>query len=101
MYQQIVFSNGSLFLKVSSLKEFKRLFIMVKVKDLCNFFKSQKSTDTPTLIASASDDVTLSEIITVEKEIKNSIQPRKYYNKNVPKKIKQKLEGTHLFTVLR
>ena len=64
--------------------------MMAKVRDLRNFFNSsKKNTDGPTLVASAFDDVSQEELMIVEKEIKNSVQPRRQYNKNVPEAIKK------------
>ena len=43
---------------------------MAKVKDIRNFFNSRKEADTPTLVASATDGVSQSELLIVENEIK-------------------------------
>ena len=43
----------------------------------------------PALVASATDDVSQSELMMVENEIKKSTQVRKHYNKIVPEKIKR------------
>ena len=43
----------------------------------------------PALVASATDDVSQSELMLVENEIKKSTQVRKHYNKIVPEKIKR------------
>ena len=38
---------------------------MTKVKDICNFFNSRKEVDTPALVASATDDVSQSELLII------------------------------------
>ena len=62
---------------------------MAKVNDICTFLKDRKETDAPTLVASATDDVSQSELMMVENEVKKSTQVRKHYNKIVPETIKR------------
>ena len=62
---------------------------MAKVNDICTFLKGRKETDAPALVASATDDVSQSELMMVENEIKKSTQVRKHYNKIVPETIKR------------
>ena len=66
---------------------------MAKVKDIRNLFNSRKEADTPALVASVTDDVSVSELLILENEIKK-IDPSK--NKNVSpmsrKRSKQRLE---------
>ena len=62
---------------------------MAKVNDICTFLKGRKETDAPALVASATDDVSQSELMTVDNEIKKSTQVRKYYNKIVVETIKR------------
>ena len=50
---------------------------MAKVKDIRNFFNSQKEADTPARVASATGDVSQSELLIVENEIKKSAQIKK------------------------
>ena len=50
---------------------------MAKVKVIRNFFNSPKEADTPALVASATDEVSQSELLIVENEIKKSTQVRK------------------------
>ena len=49
---------------------------MSKVKDTHKFFNSRKEADTPALVASATDDVSQSELLIVENE-KKSTQVKK------------------------
>ena len=58
---------------------------MAKVNDIRTFLKGRKETDAPALSGSATDDVSQSELIMVENEIKNSTEVRKHYNKIVLK----------------
>ena len=62
---------------------------MAKVNDIRTFLKGWKETDAPALVASATDDVSQSELMMVENEIKKSTQVRKHYNKIVPETIKR------------
>ena len=62
---------------------------MEKVNDIRTFLKGRKETDAPALVASATDDVSQSELMMVENEIKKSTQVRKHYNKIVPETIKR------------
>ena len=62
---------------------------MAKVNDIRTFLKGWKETDVPVLVASATDDVSQSELMMIENEIKKSTQVRKYYNKIVPETIKR------------
>ena len=71
----------------------KTVLKMAKVKDIRNLFNSRKEADTPALVASVTDDVSVSELLILENEIKK-IDPSK--NKNVSpmsrKRSKQRLE---------
>ena len=62
---------------------------MAKVNDIRTFLKGRKETDAPALVSSATDDVSKSELMMVENEIKKSIQVRKHCNKIVPETIKR------------
>ena len=62
---------------------------MTKVNDIRTFLKGQKETDTPALVASATGDVSQSELMMVENEIKKSAQVAKHYNKIIPETIKR------------
>ena len=62
---------------------------MAKVNDIRTFLKGRKETDAPALVASATDDVSQSELMMVENEIKKSTQVRKHYNKIAPGTIKR------------
>ena len=57
---------------------------MTKVNDIRTFLKGQKETDTPALVASATGDVSQSELMMVENDIKKPTQVRKHYN-NCPR----------------
>ena len=57
---------------------------MAKVNDIRTFLKGWKETDALALVASATDDVSQSELMMVENEIKKSTQVRKHYN-NCPR----------------
>ena len=46
---------------------------MAKVNDICTFLKGRKETDAPALVASATDDVSQSEMMMVEKSTQVSI----------------------------
>ena len=59
------------------------------MNDICTFLKGRKDTDAPALVASATDDVSQSELMMVENEIKKLTQIRKNYNKIVPGTIKK------------
>ena len=52
------------------------------------FFKGSEDTDAPVLVASTTDDVSQSELMMVESEIKKSTQVRKHYNKIITQTIK-------------
>ena len=43
---------------------------MAKVNDIRTFLKGRKETDAPALVASATDDVSQSELMMIENEIK-------------------------------
>ena len=62
---------------------------MAKVNDIRTFLKGRKETDAQTLVLSATDDVSQSELMIVENEIKTSTQVRKHYNKVVPETVKR------------
>ena len=65
---------------------------MAKVNDIRTFLRCWKEADAPALAASATDDVSQSELIMVENEIEESTQVRKHYNKIVPETIKRGAE---------
>ena len=44
---------------------------MARVNDIRTFLKGRKETDAPALVASATDDVSQSELMMVENEMKN------------------------------
>ena len=67
---------------------------MAKVKDIHNFFNSRKEADTPALVASATDDVSQSELLIVENETKKLTQVKKNRITNVPENIKTEV-GTY------
>ena len=67
---------------------------MAKVKNICNFFNNQKEEDTPALVASATDEVSQSELLIVENEIKKSNQLKNPRINKVPEKIKTEV-GTY------
>ena len=67
---------------------------MAKVKYMRNFFNNRKKSDTPALVASATDDVLQSELLIVENEIKKSTQVKKPRFINIPEKIKTEV-GTY------
>ena len=56
------------------------------MKDICNFFNSQKDADTPALVASATDDVPQSELLIVENEVKKSTQVKNKLHHQCPRK---------------
>ena len=58
---------------------------MVKMNENHTFLKGWKETDAPALVASATDDVSQSELMMIENEIKKSTQFNKYYQ-NCPRK---------------
>ena len=70
---------------------------MAKVNDIRTFLKGRKETDAPALVSSATDDVSKSELMMVENEIKKSIQVRKHYSEIVPETIKRGLGNMHYF----
>ena len=61
---------------------------MAKVNNIRTFLKGRKETDAPAFVASATDDVSQSELMMVENEIKKSTQVRKHYNKIITQTIK-------------
>ena len=65
---------------------------MAKVKDIHNFFNSRKEADTPALVASAIDEVSPSELLIVENEIKKSTQIKKTASPMSQKRSKRRLE---------
>ena len=65
---------------------------MVKVNDIRTFLKGRMETDAPAYVANATDDVSQSELMMVENEIKKSTQARKHYNKIIPEKIEREAE---------
>ena len=62
---------------------------MAKANDIRTFLKGWKETDAPALVASATDDVSQSELTMVQNEMKRSTQFRKHYSKIVPETIKR------------
>ena len=54
---------------------------MAKVNDIRTFLKVWKETDAQALAASATDDVSQTELMMVENEIKKLTQVRRHYNK--------------------
>ena len=62
---------------------------MAKANDIRTFLKGWKETDAPALVASATDDVSQSELKVVENQMKKSAQVRKHYSKIVPETIKR------------
>ena len=73
---------------------------MVKVNDICTFLLGRKETDVPALVASATDDVSQSELMMVQNEIKKLTQVRKHYNKIVPETIKRQSREVGKYTLL-
>ena len=69
----------------------------VNVNDIRTFLKGLKETDAPAFVASATDDVSQSELMMVENEIKKSTQVSKHYNKIVPETIKERLGNMRYF----
>ena len=61
---------------------------MAKVNDIRTFLTGRKETDAPALVVNPTDDVSRSELMMVENEIKKSRQVRKHYNRIVLEKIK-------------
>ena len=59
------------------------------MNDIRTFLKGWKETDAPALVASATDDVSQSELMVVENQMKKSAQVRKHYSKIVPETIKR------------
>ena len=51
----------------------KSIFLKIK-RRVRNFFNSRKEADTPAYVASVTDDVSQSELLIVENEIKKSTQ---------------------------
>ena len=65
---------------------------MAKIKDIRKFFSSRKEVDTPALVASATDDMSDSELLIVENKIKKSTQVKKKPSPMSQKISKQRLE---------
>ena len=59
------------------------------MNDIHIFLKCRKETDAPALVASATDNVSQSEVMMVENELKKSTQVRKHFNKFIPETIKR------------
>ena len=47
-------------------------------------FKQKQSTSKPTLVATATNDVSQAELTIVKKKIEKAVKPRKQYNKDIP-----------------
>ena len=62
----------------------KSIFLKIK-RRVRNFFNSRKEADTPAYVASVTDDVSQSELLIVENEIKKSTQVNKTHHQ-YPKK---------------
>ena len=62
---------------------------MAKVNDIRTFLKVWKETDAQALAASATDDVSQTELMMVENEIKKLTQVRRHYNKIVAETMKR------------
>ena len=67
---------------------------MAKVNDIRTFLKGRKETDAPALVASATDDVSQSELVMVENEIKKSTQAESIITKLSQK---ERLGNMHYF----
>ena len=65
---------------------------MAKMKDIRNFFNSQKEVDTPALAASDIDDVSQSELLIVDNEIKKSTEVKKNRITNITEKSKAEVK---------
>ena len=65
---------------------------MAKMKDIRNFFNSQKEVDTPALAASDTDDVPQSELLIVDNEIKKSTEVKKNRITNITEKSKAEVK---------
>ena len=62
---------------------------MAKMNDIRTFLKGRKETNALALVANATDDVSQSELMMFENEIKKSTHVRKHYNKIVPETIER------------
>ena len=65
---------------------------MAKMKDIRNLFNSQKEVDTPALAASDTDDVSQSELLIVDNEIKKSTEVKKNRITNITEKSKAEVK---------
>ena len=83
----------SLFLQTKGVHE-KKSTEDGKSERYTHFFNSRKEADTPALIASATDDVSQSELLIVENEMKKLTQVKKKRITNVPEKIETEV-GTY------
>ena len=70
---------------------------MAKLNDIRNLLKGRKETNAAALVLSATDDVSQTELMVVENEIKKLTQIRKHYNKIVPETMKERLGNMHYF----
>ena len=70
---------------------------MAKVNDIRTFLKGRKETDAPALVASATDDVSQSELMMVENEIKNQHKSESIITKLSQKQSKERLGNMHYF----
>ena len=71
---------------------------MAKVNNICTFFKGRIETDAPALVTSATEDVSQSELIMVENEIKkNQHQSESIITKLSSKQSKERLGNMHYF----
>ena len=74
---------------------------MVKVNDIRTFLKGRMETDAPAYVANATDDVSQSELMMVENEIKNQHKPESIITKLSQKKSKERLRNMHNFMELK
>ena len=81
----------SLFLQTKGVHE-KKSTEDGKSERYTHFFNSRKEADTPALIASATDDVSQSELLIVENEMKKLTQVKKSASPMSQKRSKQRLE---------
>ena len=70
---------------------------MAKVNDIRTFLKGRKETDAPALVASATDDVSQSELMMVENEIKNQHKSESIITKLSQKQSKERLGNMQYF----
>ena len=70
---------------------------MPKVNDIRTFLKGWKETDALALVASATDDVSQSELMMVENEIKNQHKSESIITKVSKKQSKERLTNMHYF----